>query len=50
MIKMMRFLIKIEKLVLDKCVKKDTLEYEDYFYAIKNHEKETNRIHRESKM
>lgn len=48
--KIMKLLIKIEKLALDKCIEKDTLEYEDYLYSIKNHEKEIERINRESKM
>ena len=46
----MKMLLKIEKWALDKCIDKDTLEYEDYLYTIKKHEKEIERIDRESKM
>lgn len=50
-IKIIRLLIKAEKWILDKFIhNKDTLEYEDYFYTIKNHEKQIERIYRESKM
>lgn len=47
MIKIMRFLIKVEKWFLDRCIDKDTLEYEDYFYSIKKHEAEIERINKE---
>lgn len=50
MIKIMLFLIKVEKWFLDKCIEKDTLEYEDYLYSIKKHEKEIERIHMGSKL
>ena len=50
MIKIMRFLIKVEMWFLNKCIEKDTVEYEDYFYTIKNHEKEIERINSESKI
>lgn len=49
-IKIMRLLIKIEKWALEKCIDKDTLEYEDYLYTIKKHEKEIERINKESRM
>ena len=49
-IKIMRLLVKVEKWALNKCIGKDTLEYEDYLYTIKKHEKEIERIYRESKM
>lgn len=49
-LKIMKLLVKIEKWALDKCIKKDTLEYEYYLYSIKNHEKDIERIDRESKM
>lgn len=48
-VKIMKFLLKVEKWFLDRCIEKDTLEYEDYLFAIKNHEKEIERISRESK-
>lgn len=35
MVKIMRFLIKVEKWFLDRCIDKDTPEYEDYLYSIK---------------
>lgn len=35
-LKIMKLLLKIEKWALDKCIEKDTLEYEDYLYFIKN--------------
>ena len=44
MLKIMKILLKIEKWFLDKCIEKDTLEYEDYLYSIKKHEKEIERI------
>ena len=44
----MKFLLSVEKWFLDKCIDKDTLEYEDYLYTIKNHEKEIDRISKES--
>lgn len=47
MIKIMRFLIKVEMWFLNKCIEKDTVEYEDYFYTIKKHEKEIERINSE---
>lgn len=50
MVKIMRFLIKVEKWFLDRCIDKDTLEYEDYLYSIKKHEKEIERIDRESQL
>lgn len=49
LIKIMRLLLRIEKWVLVKCIEADTLEYEDYLYAIKKHETEIERICRESK-
>lgn len=50
-IKIMRLLLKIEKCILNVCIyNKDSLAYEDYFYAIKNHKKEIERIYCESKM
>lgn len=48
-VKIMKFLLKVEKWFLDRCIEKDTLEYEDHLFAIKNHEKEIERISRESK-
>lgn len=50
MVKIVRFLIKVEKWFLDRCIDKDTLEYEDYLYSIKKHEKEIERIDRESQL
>lgn len=50
MVKVMKILLRIEKWFLDKCIEKDTLEYEDYLYSIKKHEKEIERISRESRM
>lgn len=50
MLKIMKILLKIEKWFLDKCIEKDTLEYEDFLYSIKKHEKEIERISRESMM
>ena len=47
-VKIMKFLLRVEKWFLDKCIDKDTLEYEDYLYLIKNHEKEIDRIIKES--
>ena len=47
-VKIMKFLLKVEKWFLDRCIDKDTLEYEDYLYTIKKHEKEIDRINRES--
>lgn len=47
-VKIMKFLLRVEKWFLDKCIDKDTLEYEDYLYLIKNHEKEIDRISKES--
>lgn len=47
-VKIMKFLLRVEKWFLDKCIDKDTLEYEDYLYTIKNHEKEIDRISKES--
>ena len=49
-LKIMKLLLKIETWALNKCIDKDTLEYEDYLYSIKKHEKEIERISRESKM
>ena len=49
-VKIMKFLLKVEKWFLDRCINKDTLVYEDYLYAIKNHEKEIDRINKESRM
>ena len=49
-IKIMRALVKIEKWALEKCIDKDTLEYEDYLYSIKKHEKDIERIYKESQM
>ena len=49
-IKIMRLLLKTEEWILNRYIHKDTLEYEDYFYTIKNHKKEIERIYRESKM
>lgn len=50
MIKIMRLLIKIEKWALNKCIDKDTLEYEDYLATIEKHEKEIERINKECYM
>lgn len=50
MVKVMKILLRIEKWFLDKCIEKDTLEYEDYLYSIKKHENEIERISRESRM
>ena len=50
MIKILKFLLAVEKWFLDKCIEKDTLEYEDYMCTIQKHEKEIERIHRESQM
>lgn len=47
-VKISKFLLKVEKWFLDKCIEKDTLEYEDYLYTIKKHEKEIKRIEKES--
>lgn len=47
-VKITKFLLRVEKWFLDKCIDKDTLEYEDYLYTIKNHEKEIDRISKES--
>ena len=44
-LKIMKLLLKIEKWALDKCIEKDTLEYEDYLYSIKKHEKEIEMSH-----
>lgn len=49
-LKIMKLLLKLEKWALEKCIPKDTLEYEDYLYSIKKHEKEIERINRESNM
>ena len=49
-VKIMKLLLKVEKWFLDRCIDKDTLEYEDYLYTIKNHEKEIDRINKESHM
>ena len=49
-VKIMKFLLKVEKWFLDICIDNDTLEYEDYLYTIKNHEKEIDRINKESHM
>lgn len=49
-IRIMKLLLKIEKWALDKCIEKDTFEYEDYFDAIKRHEEEIERINREWKI
>ena len=46
-VKIMKFLLRVEKWFLDKCIDKDTLEYEDYLCTIKNHEKEIDRISKE---
>ena len=46
--KILKLLLRVEKWFLDKCIDKDTLEYEDYLYVIKNHEKEIDRISKES--
>ena len=48
--KIMKFLLRVEKWFLDRCINKDRLEYEDCLYAIKNHEKEIDRINKESHM
>ena len=37
--KIMRFLIKIEKWALEKCIGKDDSEYADYLRTIQKHEK-----------
>ena len=49
-VKIMRLLLKIEKWALDKCIDKDTIEYEDYLYTNKRHEREIERINKESNM
>lgn len=49
-VKIMKLLLKVEKWFLDRCIDKDTLEYEDYLYIIQNHEKEIDRINKESHM
>ena len=49
-IKIVRLLLKIEKLLLDRFIHKDTLEYEDYIYAIKDHKNNMERIYHESQM
>ncbi|MBO5070504.1 MAG: hypothetical protein J6C37_09100 [Roseburia sp.] len=49
-VKILKLLLKIEKWALDKCIGKNCVEYEDYLYAIKKHEKEIDRIARESRM
>ena len=50
-IRIVKLLLKIEKWFLDRFIhNKDSLEYEDFLYAIKDHEKNMERIYRESKM
>ncbi len=49
-IKIMKILVAIQEWALNKCVPKDTVEYEDYLYAIKKHKKEIERITKESKL
>ena len=49
-IKIVRLLLKIEKQFLNRFIHKDTLEYEDYFYTIKDHENNMERIYHESQM
>jgi hypothetical protein len=48
--KIMKALVAIEKWALNKCIPKDTVEYEDYYFTIKEHEKELKRIAEESKI
>lgn len=48
--KMLKKLVKTEKYIVEKWIGKDDLEYEDYLCTIKKHEKELNRISKESKM
>lgn len=43
-VKLMKLCMKVEKYALDKWLGKDDLEYEDYFYTIKKHEEEIERI------
>lgn len=50
MIKLMRKLIAAEKWLIDKCLNKDTVEYEDCYYAIEKHKKEIERIAKECKL
>lgn len=45
--KILKLLLRAEKWALNKFINKDTLEYEDYLYIIKNHEKEFDRINKE---
>ena len=49
-IKIVRLLLKIEKWFLNRFIYKDTLEYEDYLYTIKDHENNMERIYHESQM
>lgn len=49
-IKIVKLLLKIEKWFLDRFIHKDTLEYEDFLYVIKDHEKNMKRIYYESQM
>lgn len=49
-IKIVRLLLKIEQLLLDRFIYKDSLVYEDYFYAIKEHKNNMERIYHESQM
>ena len=47
----MKLLVKVQKWLLEHMnINKDSLVYEDYYYTIQKHEKEIERIERESKM
>jgi hypothetical protein len=50
-VKIMKLLVKMQKWLLEHMnINKDSLVYEDYYYPIQKHEKEIERIERESKI